>query len=234
MENLAVSREEWLIARKALLEREGEEIGLRDEINGMRLKMPRFKIEKDYTFDTGAGRKRLSDLFDGRSQLLIYHFMYGPDWGDACLRCSFVADHINGGIVHLNNHDVTWTAVSRAPLNKIEAYKNRMGWTFPWVSSFGTEFNHDFNVSFTPEEMATGSVSYNYGMVPSGRVSDEMSGLSSFFKDTDGAIYHTYSAYQRSLESLGSALMALDRAPLGRNETSSLSFVRRHDEYAAQ
>jgi len=231
---MIVTPEDWLIARKALLRKEEEEIGLRDEINGMRLKMPRVKIEKDYSFDAATGRKRLSDLFDGRSQLIIYHFMYGPDWSDGCLRCSFVADHINGGLVHLNNHDVTWTAVSRAPLAKIEAYKKRMGWTFPWVSSFGTEFNHDFNVSFTPEEMASGWVSYNYGKVPSDRVSDEMSGLSSFIKDADGTIFHTYSAYQRSLESLGSALMALDRAPLGRNETSSLSFVRRHDEYAAQ
>jgi predicted dithiol-disulfide oxidoreductase (DUF899 family) len=235
MENVIVTREEWLNARKALLQKEQEEIRLRDDLNAARLSMPWVRIDKSYEFETNSGTQLLPELFLGRSQLLVYHFMYGPDWADACPRCSFVADHINGGVVHLNNHDVTWVAVSRAPLSKIQAYRARMGWTFPWVSSFGSDFNYDFNVSFTTEDIATGSIYYNYDLLPSSRASDEMSGLSAFVKGKDGAVYHTYSTYQRGLEPLASALMALDRAPLGRNEANpfGLSFVRRHDEYGA-
>jgi predicted dithiol-disulfide oxidoreductase (DUF899 family) len=231
MTHMIVSREEWLVARKSFREKEDEQVRMRDELNAERLKMPWVRIEKDYRFEGLDGEVLLADLFQGRTQLIIYHFMFGPDWESACLRCSFLSDHINGGIVHLNNHDVSWVAVSRAPIDRIQQYKNRMGWSFPWVSSYRSDFNYDFGVSFTQEELDSGYVNYNYRKVPSNRVADEMSGLSAFKKDASGEIFHTCSAYARSLESLGSTLMALDLAPLGRNETSSLSFVRRRDEY---
>lgn len=229
MEHPVVSKEDWLLARKALLLKEKEESKLRDAVNAARQALPWVRIDEDYVFDAPGGRKRLADLFAGRSQLLIYHFMLGPDWPEGCPRCSFMADHVEGALPHLNNHDVTWTAVSRAPLAKIEAYRKRMGWTFPWVSSFGSSFNHDFNVSFTQEERASGAIHYNYADRPMNL--DELSGLSAFYRDADGAVFHTYSTYARGLESLAGTLMILDRAPKGRNETRSLSFVKRHDEY---
>ena len=226
-----VSQEEWLAARKALLAKEKDELRIRDEVNAARMALPWVRIEKDYLFETPGGTKTLADLFAGRSQLLVYHFMLGPDWTEGCPRCSFIADHIGQTLPHLNNHDVTWTAVSRAPLDKIEAYKTRMGWEFPWASSNGGDFNYDFHVSFTEEERASGAIHYNYQDRKMNR--DELSGFSAFFRDEAGQVFHTYSTYARGLESLAGTLLLLDRAPKGRNETASLSFVKRRDEYSA-
>ena len=227
-----VSEEEWLNARKALLSLEKEETKLRDRVRAERLSLPWVKVDKTYTFDTPEGRRTLADLFDGRSQLIVYHFMYGPDWEAGCDGCSFMADHIDGMLPHLNNHDVTMIAVSRAPLEKLMAYRKRMDWKFPWVSSFGSDFNFDYHVSFTKEELASGKVMYNYRETPAADAHDELPGLSAFFKDEDGAVYHTYSDYARGGEEALGTLMILDRAPKGRNETGTLSFVKRKDEYA--
>jgi predicted dithiol-disulfide oxidoreductase (DUF899 family) len=226
-----VSRKEWLAARKALLTLEKEETKLRDKVRAERLALPWIKVDKAYTFNTPEGQKSLADLFDGRSQLVVYHFMYGPDWEAGCPGCSFLADHIDGMLPHLNHHDVTMIAVSRAPLEKLMAYRRRMGWKFPWVSSHGSDFNFDYHVSFTKEELASGKVLYNYRETPSAEAHDELPGLSAFFKDEDGTIYHTYSDYARGGEELLGTLMVLDRAPRGRNETGTLSFVKRKDEY---
>lgn len=227
-----VSREEWLDARKALLAMEKEETKLRDKVRAERLTLPWVKVEKTYTFETPEGRKTLAELFDGRSQLIVYHFMYGPEWEAGCPGCSFMADHIDGMLPHLNNHDVTMIAVSRAPLEKLAAYKKRMGWTFPWVSSFGSDFNFDYHVSFTKEDLASGKVMYNYRETPTADAHDELPGLSAFARDEDGTVYHTYSDYARGGEEALGTLMILDRAPKGRNETGTLSFVKRKDEYA--
>jgi predicted dithiol-disulfide oxidoreductase (DUF899 family) len=231
MEHPVVSREEWLKARKALLLKEKEETHLRDAVRAARQALPWERVEKDYVFDTPAGRKSLADLFDGRSQLIIYHFMLGPGWKAGCPGCSFLSDHIDGALPHLNHHDVTWVAVSRAPLNEITAYKTRMGWKFPWVSSSGSGFNHDFHVSFTKEELASGEVEYNFNRIPGDRANEELPGLSAFFKNEAGQVFHTYSSYARGPEEIISTLMILDRAPLGRNENGTMNFVRRHDEY---
>ena len=227
-----VSRETWLNARKTLLALEKEETRLRDKVRAERLALPWVKVDKTYTFETPQGRKTLADLFDGRSQLIVYHFMYGPDWDAGCPGCSFMADHIDGMLPHLNNHDVTMIAVSRAPLEKLEAYRKRMGWKFPWVSSHGSDFNFDYHVSFTKEELASGKVIYNYRETDAADAHDELPGLSAFFKDEDGIVYHTYSDYARGGEEALGTLMILDRAPKGRNETGTLSFVKRKDEYA--
>ncbi|MCO5731903.1 thioredoxin family protein [Rhizobium sp. SSA_523] len=231
MQNAVVSRQEWLKARQVLLQREKEMTRLRDAINRERLQLPWVKVEEDYRFATPAGEKSLSDLFDGRSQLIVYHFMFGPDWEAGCEGCSFLADHLDGTLPHLNHHDVTLVCVSRAPLDKIEAYKTRMGWRFPWVSSYGSRFNHDFGVSFTPEELASGSVFYNFRDTPSAQAHDELPGQSAFFKDETGQIFHTYSSYARGGEEMLGTMMILDQAPLGRNEDSTMNFVKRHDEY---
>ncbi len=231
MDHPVVDREEWLKARKALLLKEKEETHLRDAVRAARQALPWVRVEKDYHFDTPNGRKSLAGLFDGRSQLMVYHFMLAPGWKAGCPGCSFLSDHIDGALPHLNNHDVTWTAVSRAPLNEIAAYKTRMGWKFPWVSSFGEDFNYDYHVSFTKEQLAQGSVEYNFRQTPSEQANDELHGLSAFFKNRKGEVFHTYSSYARGAEDIMSTLMILDRAPLGRNETGTLSFVRRHDEY---
>lgn len=227
-----VSRKEWLTARKALLALEKEETKLRDKVRAERLALPWVKVDKTYTFDTPDGEKTLAELFDGRSQLIVYHFMYGPDWDAGCPGCSFMADHVDGMLPHLNNHDVTMIAVSRAPLEKLEAYRKRMGWKFPWVSSYGSDFNFDYHVSFTKEELASGKVIYNYRETDAADAHDELPGLSAFFKDGDGTVYHTYSDYARGGEEALGTLMILDRAPKGRNETGTLSFVKRKDEYA--
>lgn len=226
-----VSREEWLAARRTLLAQEKEETKLRDKVRAARLALPWVKVDKDYVFDTPSGRKSLADLFDGRSQLIVYHFMFGPDWEAGCPGCSFLSDHLDGTLPHLNNHDVTLIAVSRAPLDRIEAYRRRMGWTFPWISSHGSDFNFDYHVSFTKEQLASGKVFYNYKEIEAADANDELPGLSAFFKDEDGAVYHTYSDYARGGEELLGTLMILDRAPKGRNETGTLSFVKRKDEY---
>lgn len=230
-ENAIVSREEWLEARRRLLQLEKEETRLRDKVRAERRALPWVRMDKDYVFQAPDGEKRLADLFDGRSQLIVYHFMLGPDWDAGCTGCSFHSDHVDGALVHLNNHDVTYVAVSRAPIEKIEAYRKRMGWKFPWVSSYGSDFNFDFHVSFTPEELASGSVRYNFTQIPREQAHDELPGLSAFYKNEKGEIFHTYSTYARGGEELIGTLMILDRAPFGRNEETTMNFVKRHDEY---
>jgi predicted dithiol-disulfide oxidoreductase (DUF899 family) len=226
-----VSQIEWLAARRALLAKEKEAVRLRDEVNAQRLELPWVRVEKNYTFDTPDGRKTLAELFAGRSQLMVYHFMLGPGWNAGCPGCSFLADHLDGALPHLEHHDVTLTAVSRAPLAEIAAYKARMGWRFPWVSSHGSDFNYDYHVSFTPEDLATGKVFYNFAEIDAANAAAELPGLSAFYKDEAGNVFHTYSSYARGPEELIGALMILDRAPKGRNETTTMDFVRRHDEY---
>lgn len=232
MQNQVVSREEWLEARRALLLKEKEATHLRDKVNAERMALPWVKVEKDYAFDTPHGKRSLSELFDGRSQLIIYHFMLGPDWEAGCPGCSFLSDHVDGALPHLNNHDVTWVAVSRAPIAKIEAYKNRMGWKFPWVSSASSDFNFDYHVSFSPEDLGKDKVFYNFTSIPPEDANDELPGLSAFYRNENGEIFHTYSSYARGPEELIGTLMILDRAPKGRNEDSTMNFVKRHDEYA--
>ncbi|PZR33886.1 thioredoxin family protein [Caulobacter segnis] len=231
MSHAVVSREEWLEARRALLLKEKAHTRARDTLNAERLALPWVKLDKPYAFDTDSGRKTLGDLFDGRSQLMVYHFMFGPDWEAGCEGCSFMADHFDGTLPHLNHHDVTLVAVSRAPLPKIQAYKRRMGWTFPWVSAHDSDFNRDFHVSFTPEALAGETIDYNFTNLPAAQGHDELPGLSAFYRDADGQVFHTYSSYARGPEEMLGTLMILDRAPLGRNEDATMHFVRRHDEY---
>jgi predicted dithiol-disulfide oxidoreductase (DUF899 family) len=231
MQNQIVSREEWLDARRALLLKEKEATHLRDKVNQERMALPWVKVEKDYAFDTPEGKRSLSELFDGRSQLIIYHFMLGPDWEAGCPGCSFLSDHVDGALPHLNNHDVTWVAVSRAPVSKIEAYKTRMGWKFPWVSAAASDFNFDYHVSFTPEDLAKDKVEYNFTSIAPENANDELPGLSAFYRNDKGEIFHTYSSYARGPEELIGTLMILDRAPKGRNEDTTMSFLKRHDEY---
>jgi predicted dithiol-disulfide oxidoreductase (DUF899 family) len=227
-----VSREQWLVARKALLAKEKEATHLRDKVNAERLALPWVKVETNYAFDTPEGKQSLADLFAGRSQLIVYHFMLGPGWAAGCPGCSFLCDHLDGALPHLEHHDVTLIAVSRAPLAEIERYKARMGWRFPWVSSFGSDFNFDYHVSFTKEALASGTIIYNFSEIDAkARGNNELPGLSAFIKDEAGAVYHTYSSYARGDEELIGALMILDRAPKGRNEKTTMDFVRRHDEY---
>jgi predicted dithiol-disulfide oxidoreductase (DUF899 family) len=230
--NAVVSREDWLAARKRHLAREKEFTRLRDELSRERRQLPWVKVEERYAFDTPAGKRTLSELFEGRSQLVVYHFMFGPDWEQACKSCSFWADNFNGVVVHLNHRDVTLVAASRAPLDKIEAFRKRMGWSFKWVSSFGDEFNNDFHVSFASEELAKGEVYYNYGMTKF--PSDEAPGISVFYKDGDGQVFHTYSCYARGLDMLNGAYHYLDLVPKGRDEEElpfTMSWLRHHDRY---
>ena len=231
VKNPVVSREEWLELRRKLLVLEKEETRLRDRVRAERRALAWVKVDKDYVFDTTSGPKSLADLFADRSQLIVYHFMFGPDWDAGCPGCSFFSDHVEGAVVHLNNHDVSYVAVARAPLEKIEAYKARMGWKFPWVSSFGNDFNFDYHVSFTPEDLARDTIRYNYTESPRDQGHDELPGMSAFYRNEAGEVFHTYSSYARGGEEMCSTLMILDRAPLGRNESSTLDFVKRHDEY---
>jgi predicted dithiol-disulfide oxidoreductase (DUF899 family) len=250
------TREEWLKARLDLLKAEKELTHKSDELAERRMELPWVKINKEYRFDIDKGKASLVDLFQGRSQLLVYHFMFGPDYTAGCPSCSSISDSYNGFYVHLANHDVMFWAVSRAPLAKLEAYKKRMGWTFPWASSFGGDFNFDFGVGFTEEQQRKGGVSYNFSQgnirsranaidatkaAPEGGAkiaastgtdwatySREAPGMSAFALE-DGVIYHTYSAYARGLDVLWSQYQWLDRAPKGRNESDF--WIRRHDEY---
>jgi predicted dithiol-disulfide oxidoreductase (DUF899 family) len=228
-----VSRDEWLAARRQLLEREKQVTRKVDQLSADRRKMPWVKIDKEYVFDTPQGKKTLSDLFDGRSQLFVYHFMFGPESNEGCVGCSFFSDHVDGPNLHLAHHDLTFVAVSRAPLAKLEAYKKRMGWQFPWVSSLGSDFNYDFHVSFTKEEVAKGKAFYNFEM--SDVSMEDLHGTSVFVKDDSGAIYHTYSSYGRGDERGLGAYMFLDLTPNGRNENGPnfnlTDWVRRHDKY---
>lgn len=226
-----VSREDWLEARRVLLAKEKAHTRALDALNAERLALPWVKLDKDYVFDTETGKKTLAQLFDGRGQLMVYHFMFGPEWEAGCPGCSFLADHLDGTLPHLNNHDVTLVAASRAPLDKITAYKRRMGWRFPWVSAFESDFNHDFRVSFTPRELAGETVNYGYVDIPVAQANDELPGLSAFYRDAAGQVFHTYSTYARGAEELLGTMMILDRAPLGRNEEGDMDFIRRHDEY---
>lgn len=227
-----VKPEEWLKARKELLQKEKEFTRAYDKLRAERLALPWTKLTKNYVFDSIDGKVSLADLFDGRSQLIIQHFMFGPDWEEGCVGCSFGADHAQAALIHLNNHDVSYVAVSRAPIEKIEAFKKRMGWTFPWVSSLNNDFNFDFHVSFRPQDIVDGKVYYNYGMQP--YMGEEAPGDSAFYKDEDGNIFHTYSSFARGGENQISTYMILDTAPLGRNEGEGenlTSWVRHHDKY---
>ena len=240
------TREQWLAARRELLEAEKELTHRSDEVAQRRQELPWVRIDKEYRFDTDAGRASLVDLFKGRSQLLVYHFMFGADYTAGCPSCSAIADGFNGVVVHLENHDVAFSAVSRAPLAKLQAYKRRMGWTFPWASSSESDFNADFSVGFSVEQQREG-IEYNYrregawkGAGEGARTFAAMSGTDpatftrerpgmSAFVLEDGVVYHTYSAYSRGLDGLWSMYQWLDRAPRGRNETNA--WWRRHDEY---
>jgi predicted dithiol-disulfide oxidoreductase (DUF899 family) len=251
-EHATATREQWLAARLDLLEAEKELTRRSDELARRRQELPWVRVDKAYRFETDEGSASLADLFRGRSQLLVYHFMFGPDYTAGCPSCSAIADGFNGSVVHLANHDVTLMAVSRAPLAKLQEYRRRMGWTFPWASSHDADFNFDFNVAFTEDEQRGGRVEYNYeraghamDMVPvpepvarfaamSGTDATTYSldrpGLSTFVLE-DGVIYHCYSSYARGMDGLWNMYQWLDRAPKGRNETGV--WFRRHDEYAA-
>lgn len=224
------SREEWLEARKGLLIEEKELTRRRDELSARRRELPWVKVEQNYSFDAPEGTVSLSDLFDGRRQLLIYHFMFAPEWSQGCKSCSFVADNYERSIVHLQHRDVTHATVSRAPLDKIETFRKRMGWNFRWVSSEKNDFNRDFNVYFTEEERNSGLVVYNYESQP-GSISD-LPGLSAFYRDDDGSVFHTYSTYARGLDILLTTYHLLDMSPLGRNEDGQgMSWLRHRDRY---
>jgi predicted dithiol-disulfide oxidoreductase (DUF899 family) len=232
MQHEVVSREDWLAARRQLLSKEKEFTRLRDRLSGERRELPWVKVEKTYVFDGPDGRETLAELFDGRGQLMVYHFMFGPEWEQGCPSCSFLSDHIDGANLHLPQRDVTLLAVSRAPLAQIDAFKERMGWRFKWVSSYENDFNRDYHVSFTDDEMAQGEVYYNYGMEQF--PSEEAPGISVFYKDPDGAVFHTYSAYARGLDMLVGAYNYLDLAPKGRDEAAlpwTMAWVRHHDRY---
>ncbi|HVU88241.1 MAG TPA: thioredoxin family protein [Pirellulales bacterium] len=228
-----VSPEEWLRARQALLVKEKELTHLSDDLARQRQKLPRVRIEKEYVFTGPAGKVTLADLFAGRSQLATYHFMFGPDWEEGCPGCSYLMDHLDGTIAHLTARDVTLVAISRGPLEKLLAFRKRMGWHFPWYSSAGSDFNRDFHVSFAPSEVKNGEKLYNFGTTPAH--GEENPGLSYFEKDSSGTVYHTYSTYGRGLDALVGTYVVLDRAPKGRDEDnldSPMSWVRHHDKYA--
>ena len=227
-----VSHAEWLAARKEFLKKEKEFTHLRDELSRQRRKLPWEKVEKDYVFEGPGGKQSLGDLFAGRSQLIIYHFMFGPGWKEGCPSCSYLSDHYDGATVHLAHRDVTLAVISRAPIAEILAFKNRMGWKFPWVSSFGSDFNFDYHVSFRPEER-TGKVDYNYESTEF--PSEEAPGLSVFFKDPSGEVFHTYSSYARGLDIFVGTYNFLDHVPKGRDEEGlahSMAWVRHHDKYS--
>jgi predicted dithiol-disulfide oxidoreductase (DUF899 family) len=225
------TREEWLAARLELLEAEKELTRRSDELARRRRELPWTRVEKSYSFDAPEGRRTLAQLFGDCSQLLVYHFMFGPDWEAGCKSCSFWADNFNGIDVHLRHRDVSFLAISHAPLAKIEAYKKRMGWTFTWVSSCGSDFNFDYGISFKPEDVERGPVVYNYVRQ---EVETEMPGASAFFKDDDATVYHTYSTYGRGLDVLNGAYQYLDLVPKGRDEDGlswTMAWLHRHDEY---
>lgn len=224
------SRQEWLEASRALLVEEKAHMRAGDELARKRRELPWVKVDKTYVFDTPQGRKTLADLFDGRSQLIVYHFMLGPDWEEGCVGCSFLSDHMTGIVTHLEHHDVSYVTISHAPLGKIEAFRKRMGWTFPWVSSDGSDFNFDYHVSFTPEQLASKKAFYNFVEQDVGI--DELHGHSVFYKDANGDVYHTYSCYGRGDERFINTYAHLDVTPKGRNEKSSLiDWVKHHDRY---
>ena len=231
-EHEVVSPKEWIASRKELLRKEKEFTKLRDELSRQRRELPWETVEKEYVFNGPNGKETLADLFDGKSQLIVYHFMFGPGWKEGCPYCSFLADHVDGMLVHLAQRDVKLVMVSRAPLAEIEAFKKRMGWRFNWVSSYGNDFNRDYRVSFTPEEMAQGKVYYNYAMSEFPR--EEATGTSVFYKNGSGDIFHTYSCYARGADILLGTYNYLDITPKGRDEGAldfTMSWVRYHDRY---
>jgi predicted dithiol-disulfide oxidoreductase (DUF899 family) len=228
-----VPHDQWIAARKAYLVEEKAFSKARDALAKKRRELPWEKVEKKYVFDVPDGKETLADLFGDKSQLFIYHFMLGPGWEAGCPSCSFLADHFDGAVIHLAHRDVTFVVVSRAPLAEIERYRRRMGWKFKWVSSFGTDFNHDYQVSASSEEEASGQAMYNYEMTTF--PSEERPGASAFYKNEAGDVFHTYSTYGRGLDILLGAYNILDLTPKGRDETElnwSMAWVRRHDEYA--
>jgi predicted dithiol-disulfide oxidoreductase (DUF899 family) len=232
MPHQIVSRDEWLAARKILLAKEKAFTKQRDALSEERRRLPWVKVDKAYVFEGPTGRETLADLFAGRNQLLVYHFMFGPDWKEGCPSCSFWADNYDGAVVHLSHRDVSLVVVSRAPLEKLESYRKRMGWSFKWVSSYGNDFNRDYHVSFTPEEQKMAVYNYKAG----GFGSSEAPGVSVFSKDADGQIFHTYSCYARGLDMLNGAYHLLDLVPKGRDEQGlsfPMAWVRRHDQYEA-
>lgn len=227
-----VSKDDWTEARKALLKKEKEFTILRDQLSQQRRHLPWVAVDKEYVFEGPKGKQTLSELFDGRSQLIVYHFMYDPSWEAACLHCSFWPDNFNGIIVHLNQRDVTMIAVSRAPYSKLAAYEKRMGWDFKWVSSYDTDFNFDYHVSFSPEKVAKKEAFYNF--ITQDPFTSECEGVSVFYKDAAGRVFHTYSAYARGIDILNVAYHYLDLVPKGRDEAGHeypQFWVRRHDEY---
>jgi predicted dithiol-disulfide oxidoreductase (DUF899 family) len=228
-----VSHDEWIAARKAHLAEEKAFSRARDALARKRRELPWEKVQKNYAFDTAQGKQSLADLFGGKAQLIIYHFMLGPGWEAGCPSCSFLADHFDGAVVHLAQRDVSFVVVSRAPLSEIEAFQRRMGWRFKWVSAFGSDFNSDYQVSFTPEEKASGKVFYNYEFIDS-FPSEERPGASVFYKNAAGEMFHTYSTYGRGLDILLGTYNFLDLAPKGRDEDGlawSMAWVRHHDRY---
>jgi len=224
---------EWVAARKELLAKEKVFSKLREELTSKRLELPWEKVNKQYVFDGPQGKESLADLFAGKSQLIVYHFMFGPTWEQGCPGCSFLADHFDGSLPHLAAKDVSFVAVSRAPLGQLEIFKKRMGWNFKWVSSNATDFNYDYNVSFRKEDLEKGQVTYNYEQTKGS--SDELPGGSAFYKDPSGNIYHTYSSFGRGLENMIGAYSWLDIAPKGRDEDAQMphkmAWVRHHDRY---
>jgi predicted dithiol-disulfide oxidoreductase (DUF899 family) len=229
-----VSGDRWIAERRKLLAREKELTRLRDAIARERRALPWVRIEKDYAFDGPEGRRTLAELFEGRRQLLVQHFMFAPGWEQGCPSCSFMADHVDGMNVHLAHRDVTFVAVSRAPLAEIERFRRRMGWRFKWVSSHGSDFNRDFGVTFTPQEVAQGKLNYNYGEWPF--ASEEWPGISVFYKDDTGNVFHTYSTYGRGVEVMMGTYELLDLTPKGRDERDvdyKMEWVRHHDRYEA-
>jgi predicted dithiol-disulfide oxidoreductase (DUF899 family) len=230
MQHQIASRDEWLAARKALLAKEKAFTKARDALSQERRRLPWLKVDKTYVFEGPGGKETLADLFAGCSQLLVYHFMFGPDWNEGCPSCSFWADNYNGAVVHLRHRDVTLVAISRAPLEKLESYRKRMGWSFKWLSSFGSDFNFDFNVSFTPEEMKKKRAFYNFA-VQNPDVG-EREGVSVFFKHAKGKVFRTYSTYARGIEPFNVDYQYLDVVPKGRDERGRGPYwVRRRDEY---
>ncbi len=228
-----VPQAEWLAARKELLRKEKEFTRLRDELSRQRRELPWEKVEKQYIFEGPSGPETLADLFGDRSQLIVYHFMFGPGWKEGCPSCSLLADHFDGSVAHLAARDVRLVVVSRAPLAQIEAFKKRMDWRFKWVSSYGNNFNRDYHVSFTKDEVEKGEMYYNYttGKFPS----EEGPGTSVFYKDAAGQIFHTYSAYARGLDMMIGAYNWLDLTPKGRDEDGlayTMAWVRHHDRYS--
>ena len=235
MQHEVVNAEKWQSARVELLKKEKELTRLRDEISKQRRELPWEKIEKEYVFDGPKGKQTLADLFEGKSQLIVYHFMLGPGWKEGCPSCSYLGDHFDGTLPHLAARDVRLVAISRAPFAEIEAFKKRIGWKFPWYSSNGTDFNFDYHVSFSKESRVDGRVDYNYG--PSRFSGDEAPGLSVFSKDANGQVFHTYSTYGRGLDILLGAYNYLDLVPKGRDEDGlpfTMSWVRHHDRYEGQ